>query len=50
MYGAPRMEARPQIWLELAILISLPICLLIGDSNQLVYFEGKLGDAPTIRG
>lgn len=51
LYGDPIVEARPQIWLELAShLQSLPLCLLIGDFNQLEWFEDKLGGAPTIRG
>lgn len=51
LYGAPVLEDRPLLWQQLHSLISpLTSCLVIGDFNQVEFFEDKLGGSSSIRG
>ncbi|XP_021727985.1 uncharacterized protein LOC110695086 [Chenopodium quinoa] len=51
VYGAPSLEDRNLVWLDLSFIIqNYPKCLLLGDFNQLEFLEDKLGGNTSIRG
>lgn len=51
IYGAPLIDDRNRVWDQvLDLLILYPTCLILGDFNQVEWFEDKLGGSPFIRG